>query len=462
MTPTQTAPGIAIDVVLAVDTPDLGNRSYVVTDGRVAAVVDPPRDIDRIIRLCQDRGLSVGWVLETHLHNDYVSGGLQLARETGARYGISAAEIVAFPRYALPAGARLDVGELTVEVVAAPGHTYGHVAYVVHVEGHPAALLSGGSLLHGGVGRTDLSGAEHTAALARLQFRTAHSLASSLPPQTQLFPTHGFGSGCSVGATPARMGSLAEEAEGNPVFATSEDAFTRRMEGVYPPPRSYARIGPLNRVGLPPIDLSPPPLLSDAQLQDLAGDGVWVLDVRDRWLYCRGHIAGAVNIPWQRGWGEWVGRVLPPDAVVALVADDAAQLADAQWGLARLGIARPVGAGIALDGGGDGSAPLVPQRVASFADVAAALAHGPAPVIIDVRRPEETAVGALQGVHRIPLDDLVADPSLAPAGRVWIHCAAGLRAGIAGSVLTRAGRDTVVVDDAWEHAVAAGLPIAHD
>jgi glyoxylase-like metal-dependent hydrolase (beta-lactamase superfamily II) len=459
MTTTPTTRSITLDTILALDTPDLGNRSYIVTDGEKAAVVDPPRDIDRVIRLCQDHGLSVTWVLETHLHNDYVSGGLQLAREAGARYGISAAETVAFPRFALPEGARLAIGEIEMRVVATPGHTHGHVAYVVHAQGRPQALLSGGSLLYGGVGRTDLCGDEHTAPLARLQFQTARGLAASLPASIQLHPTHGFGSGCSVGAAQGRSGSLADELSRNPVYSSTEEEFTQRMAGLYPPPRSYARIGPINRVGLPPIDLSPLPLLSDGELAELGAQGVWLLDVRDRWLHSRGHIPGAVSLPWQRGWAEWVGRVLPDGVDVALVADDAAQLADAQWGLARLVLSRPVGAGIALDSGGDGSIPLAPQPVASFADVAAAMASDEAPVIIDVRRPEETAVGAIKGAHCIPLDVLVADPSLEPPGRLWIHCAAGLRAGIVGSVLAREGRDTVVVDDSWEHAVAAGLPI---
>ena len=118
--------------ILQVDTPSLGDRSYLATDGTVALVVDPQRDIDRILALAGERGVRITHVFETHLHNDYLTGGLALARETGAAYHVSAADRVAFDRDPVSDGDVVEVmPHATVRVLATPGHTFTHLAYVL-------------------------------------------------------------------------------------------------------------------------------------------------------------------------------------------------------------------------------------------------------------------------------------------------------------------------------------------
>jgi len=187
--------------VEVIATEELGDRSYVVHDGQVAVVVDPQRDIDRVEAVLNRLGLRCVLVLETHIHNDYVSGGYQLARTTGADYAISAHDEVSFDRHSVHDGDELIAGTMTVRAVATPGHTDHHLSYIVFDGSGTPAVFTGGSLLYGSVGRTDLVDPARTEELACAQYHSARRLADLLPPDAAVYPTHGFGSFCSAGST---------------------------------------------------------------------------------------------------------------------------------------------------------------------------------------------------------------------------------------------------------------------
>jgi hydroxyacylglutathione hydrolase len=142
--------------IVTIQTPSLGDRSYLVTDGATALVVDPQRDIDRVLALTAGRGVTVTHVFETHIHNDYLTGGLALARATGAAYHVNAADPVAFDRVAIGDGDLIPVGtSMRVRVIATPGHTFTHLAYALEevASGQAVAVFTGGSLLYGSAGR---------------------------------------------------------------------------------------------------------------------------------------------------------------------------------------------------------------------------------------------------------------------------------------------------------------------
>src|SRR4051794_10111137 len=183
--------------VIALETPELGDRSYLVTDGEVALVIDPQRDIDRVSAIAAQRDVRITHVLETHIHNDYVTGGLALARSVGAEYMVSADDDVDFARSPVRGGDEIQAGGVLVKVIHTPGHTFNHLSFVVEDSaGRVAGVFTGGSLLFASTGRPDLLGREHAEQLARLQHASARRLADSLPPYTEIFPTHGFGSHC--------------------------------------------------------------------------------------------------------------------------------------------------------------------------------------------------------------------------------------------------------------------------
>ena len=169
--------------IVPIDTPTLGDRSYLVHDGEVAFVVDPQRDIDRVLALAQEAGVRLTHVFETHIHNDYVTGGLALARATGAAYHVNAADQVAYERVPVRDGDVVEVSpSMRVTVIATPGHTFTHLSYALTADGEQVGVFSGGSLLFGSTGRPDLLGPDHTHALVRHQYASAHRLADASCP----------------------------------------------------------------------------------------------------------------------------------------------------------------------------------------------------------------------------------------------------------------------------------------
>jgi hydroxyacylglutathione hydrolase len=234
--------------IIAVETPSLGDRGYLVTDGDAALVVDAQRDIDRVLRLAAEHEVTITHVFETHIHNDYVTGGLALARATGAEYLVNGADPVSFERTAIADGEQVQVGRLGVRVIGSPGHTFTHLSYVVADDsGSAVAAFTGGSLLNGSTGRTDLLGDQHKVALARAQFGSARRLAAELADGVAVCPTHGFGSFCS--ATPAGGGpsTIGDEKLVNPALTRDETAYVEELlAGLDSYPAYYARMAPAN------------------------------------------------------------------------------------------------------------------------------------------------------------------------------------------------------------------------
>ena len=197
--------------IVPIETPTLGDRSYLAHDGQVALVIDPQRDIDRVLELAEVAGVRITHVFETHIHNDYVTGGLALASLIGAAYHVNAADDVAYERIPVRDGDIIDVSDaLRVRVIATPGHTYTHLSYSLESEWEHVGVFSGGSLLFGSTGRPDLLGPDHTRALVHHQYASAHRLAAELPDQAQVLPTHGFGSFCSATQSDATASTIGQ------------------------------------------------------------------------------------------------------------------------------------------------------------------------------------------------------------------------------------------------------------
>ena len=148
--------------IIPLDTPTLGDRSYLVHDGEVG-FVDPQRDIDRVVDLADREQVRITHVFETHIHNDYVTGGLALAELTGAAYCVNAADQVSYTCTPVRDGEELAVGaSMRLRALSTPGHTFTHLSYALSADGEPVAVFTGGSLLYGTTGRPDLLGSEHT------------------------------------------------------------------------------------------------------------------------------------------------------------------------------------------------------------------------------------------------------------------------------------------------------------
>ncbi len=460
------APGVhpvatGVDVVV-VETPSLGDRSYLLVSGATAAVIDPQRDVDRIEQVVHDRGLTLSLVLETHVHNDYVSGGLELARRWDAEYVVPGHGL-RVERTQPRDGDLLAVGDAVVRAVHTPGHTPDHMSYVVSDGAEPLAVFTGGSMLFGTVGRTDLLGADLADQLTRAQHRSARRLAEELPQATAVLPTHGFGSFCSSAATSgATRSTIADERRTNLALTEPDvDTFVSALlDGLTAYPTYYRHMATLNTSGPAAVDLSPAPGVDAVAIGRRIAAGEWVVDLRSRTAYAHGHLTGTVNLEVGDSFATYLGWTLPWGTPVTLVSNEAADVAEAQRQMVRIGIDRPAGAASGgVESWADGGE-LTSYLSVKFPELARARTE-PGVVILDVRRDDEWAAGHIDGATHIPLHDLEARVDEVPPGTVWVHCGSGYRAAVAASLLDRAGRSVVAVDDDWDAAARCpDLPLS--
>ncbi|EON22199.1 beta-lactamase [Nocardioides sp. CF8] len=452
--------------IIPIETPTLGDRSYVVHDGEQAFVVDPQRDIDRVLAILDEGAVRLTDVFETHLHNDYLTGGLALAQHTGASYHVNADDEVAFERTPIRDGDTVEIGSrMRMTAISTPGHTFTHLSYALtdtspeHVAAGVDAsvgVFSGGSLLFGATGRPDLLGEQHTHDLARQQHASAHKLAGLLPDAAGVFPTHGFGSFCAATQSEATESTIGQEMGSNPVLSQDEETYVRELlEGLGAWPAYYVHMAPANADGPSEPDLSPPTTADGHELRRRIVAGEWVVDLRNRTAFAAGHAPGTLNFGIDGSFATYLGWLISWGTPVTLLGETSDDVAEAQRELVRIGIDRP--AAHATGGPKDwADGELASFPTATFADLEQVRHHREV-VILDVRREDEYRSTRINGAHNIPIHELPGRVADVPAGEVWVHCATGYRASIAASLIDASGRTPVAVDDSFENAEKVGL-----
>ncbi|MCZ2108666.1 MAG: MBL fold metallo-hydrolase [Dehalococcoidia bacterium] len=419
----------------------LGDSSYLIASGGVAAVIDAQRDIRPFVSAAEARNLRIAFAFETHVHNDYLSGGRELAA-LGAQVVAPGTAKLQFPHLGLADGQTIELGGVTLQAIAAPGHTYEHMAYLALDErGEPHGAFTGGSLLMAAAGRSDLLGPDHTEKLLRLQWESAHRIQEALRPGSAIMPTHGAGSFCSsAGACAERMGPLSVELGRNPALASPNFEAFRAVQVASPAPIPgyYRYMSPMNQAG-PGVWGSVPKAaaLEPGMLDALAARGVHVIDARSRADFAAGHLPGTVSIEDDGSLLAYTGWVVPFNAPIALVTYDAAQAERLTIDLFRIGYEDVRGflpyAAWASEG-----RPLSRVEAVSPRQVAETLASAGAPVI-DVRFSSEQDDLPLPGALRRPIDQVHEWIADAPDGAT-IVCASGYRSSVAASLLQARGR----------------------
>ncbi len=455
-----------MDLELVV-TPGLGNTTYLLAADGEAVVVDPPRDAWRVSAAARARGWRLTHAVEKHVHNDYLSGALELRAAERVEIVAPARGRYAFPHRGVDDGDELRIGALRLVARATPGHTPEHLAWDVLPDGaaSPTAVLTGGSLMVGSAGRTDLLGAESTDALTGDQYRSLRALAA-LPDAVAVLPTHGAGSFCAAGPMDAaRTSTIGAERRHNPLFAAPDEAAfrTTMLAGLGPYPAYYAHMAPLNRAG--PAVLGGPPVVPalDAEgFRSAVAAGAHVVDGRSRRAFAAAHLPGSLGIELDDSFASYVGWLVPFGAPVVLVLPEPTDAArhEAAAQLLRIGYDRIAGW---LDGGverwADTGGALDRYDVTTARALRAELASGPAGQLgapghlLDVRDPiEQRDDGRVDGALEIPLGELSARLAEVPGDApVTVLCKSGARASIAASLLDAAGRDVRLV-------VAGGAP----
>ena len=441
-----------LEIVL---TPGLGNATYLLASDGEVVVVDPPRDAWRVTAVADARGWRITHVVETHVHNDYLSGALELRAARGLQIVAPARGRFAFEHRGADEGDSVEIGDLRLVARATPGHTPEHLAWEVRPGGAdgPSAVLTGGSLLVGSAGRTDLLGADATDDLTRAQFASLRTLAS-LPDDVAVLPTHGPGSFCSAGPIDgSRTSTIGTERRVNPLFGAPDEAAFRvaLLGGLGAYPTYYDSMAPINRAGPPVLGRpAPPPNLDAAGFAAAIAAGAHVVDGRGRAEFAAGHLPGSINIELTESFASYVGWFVPFGATVALVLPEplGEALEEAAVQLFRIGYDRVAG-GLA---GGIEAWAASGARVGAYPTTTIEALHedavaGRNAYALDVRDPHEWREdGIVPGAIQIPLgelpDHLASIPHDAP---VTVFCRSGRRAGIAASLLDAAGLDVRLV-----------------
>jgi hydroxyacylglutathione hydrolase len=442
----------------------LGNSAWVVELGdRRALVVDPSRDPTPYLELARWRRLQIAYAAETHLHADFLTGSRELATADGAQVLAPSGSRLGFPHRGLEDGEGVDLGGLTLRVLATPGHAPEHVSYLLLDGTRPLALFSGGALLVGTVARTDLVGRELTEPLARAAYRSLHRRLLSLPDELAVYPTHGAGSFCAAPAGDQRATTIGAERRHNRLLAApDEDAFVAQLLagfGSYPP--YFRRLRDRNRVGPELLGREwkvLPPLPADQVQRHLAGRGV-LLDARPVTAFAAGHIPGALSIALRPAFASWLGWLLDDTQPLVFVLDDDQDRGELARQCRTIGYDHLAGE---LAGG------MAAWRAASLPEAqlplveAEQLGDQPGPVL-DVRQASEVADGHIPGAAAVELGALARNPLPAelPEGLVTVMCSHGERAMTAASLLERAGRQDLRVvlggPEDWRHATGRTL-----
>lgn len=443
----------------------LGNSTYLLDLGSGRALVmDPERDLRRVRTEASRRRLSIAYAAETHLHADFISGVAELAEIEGTTVLAPEVGPRAFAHTGLTDGQTVEMGRFTLQALHTPGHSPEHLSYVLFEDGDLAGIFTGGSLMVGTAGRTDLVSPDMTVPLARAQYRSLQRLMES-PDSTPVWPTHGAGSFCSAGGSGDRVTTIGAERATNPLLQVDgEDAFVDALLGTLGTfPEYFLRLGEINRRG-PAVLHDDPRLtpLSAATVGTLIGDGAQVIDARQPADYAAGHVPGSISIPFRPVFATWLGWLATPDRPVVIVRGPEHDPADITIAAAKVGfdtLAGELGGGYPTwtqDHTSAGAVALIEPR-----QMIDRLQDGAA--VLDIRQACEYTAGHVPGAVNIELGYLDDNLAGVPAGPVIVMCGHSERAMGGASILAASGRTGIAVFNGgpadWAAAAGRGLEI---
>jgi len=449
----------------------LAHASYLIGSDGEAAVVDPQRDVDEYLAEASARGFQIKYVIETHLHADFVSGHQEIAARTGAQIVFGEKAGVEFAHRAVREGDEIRIGKVVLKFIETPGHTpEGICVLVTDTESpdEPQKLLTGDTLFIGDVGRPDLAGGKGYTPqmMAEMMYDSLHGKLLELPDQVEVYPAHGAGSMCGKNMSKETSSTIGEQRKFNYALRPmSKDEFVGMMTADLPEAPSYfPRDMEINRSGARGLaELQPPSALTPQQVLELRDQGHVLLDVRSAADFGAAHVPGSMNIGLGGQFAMWGGSLIPLNALIVVIADTAAQVDESVVRLARVGIENVKGY---LEGGveswRDAGLPLEQIEQVSVAQLKEQMGKGELQ-IIDVRRPTEYVNGHVPRALNAPLASL--DKSLGPLPiekdkLTAVICAGGYRSSAATSLLQKQGFSNLLnVSGGTGAWINAGYPV---
>ncbi|MER7672511.1 MBL fold metallo-hydrolase [Kitasatospora sp. NPDC096128] len=432
----------------------LSQASYLIADetSGQAVIVDPRRDVDEYLADAAARGLTVIGVINTHFHADFLAGHLELADRTGAWIGYGHRAETEYPIRKLADGERIELGDVTLQIMETPGHTPESISVVVYEQPDdavPYGVLTGDALFIGDVGRPDLlaSAGVTAAELGAMLYDSVHRKLLALPDETLVFPAHGAGSACGKNLSTEKRSTIGTQRRTNYACRPmDQDTFVRIVTaGQAAAPAYFGHDAALNRQDHPLLDRANAarPLCPEG-LREARAAGAVVLDARSPQDFGAGHLRGAVNVPLDGRFAEQAGTVLTPDSILAIIAPQDRE-DEVVTRLARIGFDRIAG----YLRNPDNALPALADELAPASRVTAdqlrtALAGDQPPAVLDVRTCGEREAGSIEGSLHIALAELPARLDEIPVDRpVVVHCAGGHRSSIAASLLRHHGHPDV-------------------
>ncbi len=424
----------------------IAHSSYLVAGSKACAIVDPERNIGRYLDAAMHMGLRITHILETHLHADFVSGHLDLARATGAPIYAPKAGNCSYPHIPLREGDEIKLEDMVFSIIETAGHTPEHICYVATDTGRgatPVAIFTGDTLFVGDVGRPDLFPGR-SEDLASSLFDSLREKVLRLPDECEVYPAHGMGSLCGRAMSAKKTSTIGYEKKYNYALQIRDRReFIRSLTSNMPQaPDHFSRCSEINRLG-PALmqDLMPPAPMDPRSFAQRANSGqAVVLDVRSYPAFSGLHIPGAWHIDLAGSFATQAGWVIPPQKDILLVVEGRGQVKEAALQLRRVGLDRVAAY---LDGGmlswGANALPVGRVPVISAERAHELLESGQA-TLIDVRSVEEKTAEHVKGSIDIPWHDLrTRYRELDPRGSYILMCKGGQRASIAASILKTNG-----------------------
>ncbi|MFL6334016.1 MAG: rhodanese-like domain-containing protein [Pyrinomonadaceae bacterium] len=449
----------------------LAHASYLVGSEGEAAVVDPQRDVEQYVAEAAARGLKIKYVVETHLHADFVSGHGELAARTGAEIVIGAHAGARFPHRAVRDGDELRVGNVIIRVLETPGHTPESISLVIfdtEVSPEPQKVLTGDTLFVGDVGRPDLAGARGYTPqqMAGMMYESLHSKLLKLDDAVEVWPAHGAGSMCGRNISKETSSTIGQQRRFNYALAPmGRDEFVRLLTTDLPEaPAYFPADAAINREGAPPLaEVYRPAALLPQQVVAYANLGYVVLDVRPAAEFGAGHVPGALNVGLGGQFASWAGALIALGAPLIVVASDEAQVDEAVTRLARVGhdTARGYLRG-GMDAWRESGFEVSSVEQVSVADLRRMLEESSDLQLLDVRRGAEFNAGHAPRASNTPLSPRLREEAerLDPERPVAVICAGGYRSSAATSLLRPLGfRRLYNVEGGTGAWVAAGYPV---
>jgi hydroxyacylglutathione hydrolase len=441
----------------------LSHYSYVLASGGEAVVIDPCRDIDIYLDLANKENLKIKGLILTHSHADFVAGHIELVRATACPVYQSAASGAGYPIEGMKEGSVLQVGQAKLLFMETPGHTPDGMCVAVSgsTKNSPTILFTGDTLFVGSVGRPDLMGGSMSAAsLASMMFDTWTGKLAKLPDEVIVLPTHGAGSLCGAHLSDEPSSTIGAERNTNSYLQhrSRSEFIAAVLDGLPEAPQYFKHNAALNRKGPDPVDWKAPPpaeMTAAASLSDPAQH--YVVDLRPAAEYAAAHIAGSVNIALRGRLETWVGIMVPWDAKLVLLGKPE-EVKEAGFRLHRVGY-RPAGT-IGLDSWQKAGLPIARNETVKPLELYRKMQDGTAPVIVDVRLPNEWMGLRIGTVVNLPLSHLAElSAQLDPAQPVVAICNSAFRSSMAVGILERKGfQHASSLEGGSEAWIEAGLP----